>query len=525
MTFSKKDTIDALFRAWDRPDSPGCALGIYEDGESLYMRGYGCAHLEYGVPITPSTVFHVASLSKQFTAMAVGLLARSGRLSLDEDIRRYIPELPEGPPLTIRHFLHHLSGLRDQWDLLRLAGWRPADLRTTGDILRLVTRQKAQNFAPGTRFQYINTGYTLLGIAIERVTGVSLREYTEEHLFKPLGMRHTAFQDDHQRILPGRAQAYSMRPQGGWKINVPPYETVGPTGLFSTIEDFLLWERNFLRPIVGDAAFIQLALAPGAFNDGRPVSYGFGIMLGEYRGLPIAEHSGGDAGYRAHYLRFPEQRLAVVVFANALEIHPTVLARQVADVLLEGRFQSAPEAAVDGGPSGPELTSRVGLYRDQWSGITSKVKFCEGRLLLVPSTGGVYELLPAGPERFRFLNVDAECQFTSAGQMLVKYGAQPTGLCERVALEACGTKAPVSDYAGTYQSDELGVRWVLNVSGEALVLKRERFPDARIEFTSDDEGTTALGDFHLRFTRDGGGRVNGLSLCAERVWNVSFDRL
>jgi CubicO group peptidase (beta-lactamase class C family) len=533
-----REQIDRLFSSWNRPDSPGGALGIYQDGELIYARGYGAANLENAVPITPATVFHVASLSKQFTAMAVGLLARAGRLSLQEDIRRYVPELPEGPAITFRHIIHHTSGMRDQWDLLRLAGWRAADLKTTGDILWLASRQKEQNFPPGTRFQYSNIGYTLMAIAVERITGLSLQEYAEETIFKPLGMRHTCFQDDHRRLVRGRALAYSREAGGPWKLNIPAYETIGPTGLLSTVEDFAFWERNFLSPTVGDEDFIQQLLRPGTFDDGRPLSYGFGHILGQYRGLAVAEHAGGDAGFSSYYLRFPEQRFAVAIFCNSAEMRPGPLTRQIADLLLADHFKEGPTSdrhppswagRAAGATESSEFEAVTGLYRDQWSGTTLGVESRGGKIFLVPSTGGTYELLPAGPGCLRFPDVDAQCQFTPAegrtpARMKVTHAGQTTAVCERIEVAERGPES-LAEYAGTYWSEELGVHYTLAVAGGALILRRVKFADARIQFTSEDDGSTRSGDgVHLRFVRDGHNRITGLRLSAERAWNIHFVR-
>jgi CubicO group peptidase (beta-lactamase class C family) len=540
MNDAVREQIDSLFSTWNRLDGPGGAVGIYQDGELIYARGYGSANLENAVPITPSTVFHVASISKQFTAVAVGLLARSGRISLQDDIRRYVPELPKGPPITFRHIIHHTSGLRDQWDLLRLAGWRAADLKTTGDILWLASRQKELNFPTGTRYQYINTGYTLMAIALERITGLSLQEYAEANLFKPLGMRHTSFQDDHRRLVPHRAHAYSREAGGPWKLNIPAYETIGPTGLLSTVEDFTFWERNFLSPTVGDADFIQQVSRPGSFDDGRPLSYGFGLILGQYRGLPVAEHAGGDAGFASYYLRFPEQRFAAAIFCNASEMRPGLLARQVADLLLAKHFKEGPapdphvpswagRAAGTPAASSGEFEAMTGLYRDQWSGGTLRLESRGGKIFLVPSTGGTYELLPAGPGCLRFPDVDAQCHFTPAEgstpvRLRVTHAGQTTAMCERIDVEEPGPES-LAQYAGTYRSDELGVHYNLVISGESLVLRREKFEEARVQFTSEDDGSTRTGDgVHLRFIRDGQRHITGLLLNAERAWNIHFVR-
>ncbi|MGB8508918.1 MAG: serine hydrolase domain-containing protein [Pyrinomonadaceae bacterium] len=536
------EQIDAIFSAWANDESPGCAVGIYSEGGILYKRGYGSANLEHGISITSSTVFHVASLSKQFTATAIALLARSGRISLDDDIRRYIPEISSAPPITFRHIIHHTSGLRDQWDLLRLSGWRYADLKTTDDILRLAARQTDLNFQTGTRFQYINTGYTLMGIAVERVTGLSLGEYSEENVFKPLGMHDTFFQEDHQRIIKNRAQAYSRDSDGELHIDVPSYETVGPTGLFSTIEDFARWERNLLSPMIGDEEFVRQLHTGGALADGKPISYGFGLINGQHRGLEIAEHAGGDAGYRAHFLRFPGEQFAVAIFSNFSEMKPGQLARKVADICLAGRFPTEQaddtKAATWGGRErgnyaspAQDNESKCGSYRDALSGMTCRIEDRGGRLFLVSAEGGEYELTQAGDERFRFLEVDAECLFKPStddqpSRMIVSYAGEETGDCERIGdQQEEDSVRQLADYVAAYQSDELDCRYAIELSDDGLILRRAKFgtcalvPLRRDEFSCQNEG------LHLRFVRDEGGQVNEFVLSAERVWNVRFTRL
>jgi CubicO group peptidase (beta-lactamase class C family) len=536
------EQLDSLFAAWADDESPGCAVGVYLEGDVLYKCGYGSANLEHGIPITPSTVFHVASLSKQFTAAAIGLLARSGRLSLDDDIRRYVPELPDGPAITFRHIIHHTSGLRDQWDLLRLGGWRHADLKTTDDILRLAAQQTDLNFPTGTRFQYINTGYTLMGIAIGRVTGLSLREYTEESIFRPLGMHETFFQDDHQRIIRNRAQAYARGDDGHLRIDVPAYETVGPTGLFSTVEDFARWERNFLSPTVGDEEFVRQLHSPGTLADGKRTSYGFGLISGRYRGLEIAEHAGGDAGYRAHFLRFPGERFAVAVFSNFSELKPGQLARKVADICLAGRFPAEhsdeQELTAWGGraaghyaPPAQDLESKCGSYRDDLSGMTCRIEDRGGRLFLVSAEGGEYELTPAGDGRFRFLEVDAECLFKPPdgdrpARMIVSYAGEVTGDCERIGDdEEPDSERQLADYAATYQSDELDCRYVIEAANDRLMLRRAKFGACALVSIRRDEFSCRHEGLHIRFVRDEDGEVNGFVLSAERVWNIRFTRL
>ena len=250
--------VDRVFAAWQSTDGPGCALGVSRNGRAVYEHGYGMANLETGTPITPSSIFHVASVSKQFTAAAIMLLARDGKLSLDDDVRKYIPELPDyGVRITIRHLLTHTSGLRDQWNLLALARGRfEEDRITEADVMDIVPRQKALNFTPGAEYLYSNTGYTLAAVIVKRVSGKSLREFADERIFRPLGMTSTHFHDDYTMLVPGRTSAYASR-GSGWRVSIPNYDTYGATSLFTTVGDLLKWEANFDAPVVGDRALLD----------------------------------------------------------------------------------------------------------------------------------------------------------------------------------------------------------------------------------------------------------------------------
>src|SRR5688572_16119862 len=259
--------IDSVFALYNSGTSPGCATSVVRDGQPVFEKGYGMSDFQHGVPITPGSIFHVASISKQFAAMSMVLLARDGKLSLDDDVRKHIPEVPDfGRRITIRHLIHHTSGLRDQWSLLSMSGWRADDPKSEADILWLVSRQRALNFDPGAEHLYSNTGFTLLGTIVKRVTGKSLREFTTERIFAPLGMTSTHFHDDHTMIVPGRTSAYNPRQGAGrggasigvdnYAISIPVFDNAGATSLFTTVQDMAKWERNFLSPTVGDSQTI-----------------------------------------------------------------------------------------------------------------------------------------------------------------------------------------------------------------------------------------------------------------------------
>ena len=332
--------IDTIFSDLDSTRSPGCALGVIRDGDFLYRRGYGMASLEHAMPIDSDTVFYVGSVSKQFVAGSVLLAAEEGFLSLDDDIRNHISELPDyGATITVRHLIHHTSGLRDYLGLLRLAGRPAADVISDEEIVDLIVRQKALNFPPGSQYRYSNSGYFLLAEIVKRTTGETLRTFAERRIFEPLHMRDSRFHDDRRQIVPRRALAYTPASPDGFELDWSSnFDKVGSGGLLSTIDDFLAWDRNFEDPRVGSAQFLAQLLAPGKLLDGTPQDYAFGLRIASRRGMATISHGGSMFGYRSAYLRFPQQRFSVVAFCNLSSADPMQRVERVADLYLEGLY-------------------------------------------------------------------------------------------------------------------------------------------------------------------------------------------
>jgi CubicO group peptidase (beta-lactamase class C family) len=328
--------IDRIFAPWDKPDSPGCALAVVKDGHVVYQHGYGSANLDYNVPITPESVFYIASLSKQFVAASVALLAQQGKLSLDDDVREYVPELPDyGHTITIQHLVHHTSGLRDYLTLMQLAGMRWEDVHSEQEILELVCRQKGLNFAPGEKFRYCNTGYLLLAEIVHRVSGRTLRQFAQQEIFRPLGMVHSHFHDDSTHVVPNRAISYAPAENGTFRVNyLANWNKVGSGGLLSTAEDLARWDRNFYDKKLGGEEFVKTLHCRGTLNDGTVLPYAFGLVIGEYRGLKTVSHGGSFMGFRTVLMRFPEQTFSVIILANLADVNPTALAQEVAKVYL-----------------------------------------------------------------------------------------------------------------------------------------------------------------------------------------------
>jgi CubicO group peptidase (beta-lactamase class C family) len=344
--------IDAVFARYASPTAPGCAVGVFQNGRITYENGYGSANIEYDAPITPRTPFIMGSVSKQFTAAAIALLIEDGRLKPTDDVRTYVPELPDyGTTITIDHLVHHTSGLRDFWTLVQAADLRNDDGYSAGDVLRLAARQRHLNFTPGAEYNYSNTGYVLLGIVVQRVTGKTLRQFVDERIFTPLGMSHSHFHDDHTEPARGRASAYSPTAHG-WRINVWNNDIVGQGGLMTTVEDLQKWDENFYTGQVGGRALLARQLTQGVLNDGSTLTYAYGLEVTRYRGLPIVEHSGSTGGYRTDITRFPGQRTTVVTMCNVSSANAVALAHGVADVVLAGALGEPAAIAQTGATSG-----------------------------------------------------------------------------------------------------------------------------------------------------------------------------
>jgi CubicO group peptidase (beta-lactamase class C family) len=532
--------VDKVFEKWNRTDSPGCALGIYKDGQIVYKRGYGMANLNDDVPITPQTVFHVASMSKQFTAASILLLAQQGKLSLDDDVHKYIPELPDFQErITLRHLMHHTSGLRDQWALLGLAGWRYSqDLITDDDVMSVVVRQKALNFRPGEKELYSNTGFTLLALVVKRVSGMSLREYTSKNIFEPLGMTHTHFRDDHEEVIKHDALGYEQGTDGKpFRMSLTNFDTTGATSLHTTVVDLQLWDENFYHPRVGGADFTRQMQEKGKLNSGKEQDYASGLSIGTYKGLVTVGHGGADAGYRSDMERFPEQHFGAAVLCNAAEAAPGSLLRQVADIVLakdikEPAATTAKEPAKTGlvPMTAGQMQAIAGTYWKREDNDYQRIILKDGALQVDFGGEEYHALKPFAESHFHIGNVSwgehLDVHFVPAVDgkpALIEQswdGGKPN-VYERVEV-VNPTPAQLGEYVGVYISEEIDPEYRFEVRGDKLtVLRLKSKPDA-LRPATEDVFVGQLGT--LRFTRDANHHVSGFVLDDGRILGFQFTR-
>ncbi len=514
-SLSKK--VDAIFAEYDKTNSPGCALAILKDGKIIYKRGYGMSNMEYNIAITPTSIFQIASISKQFTAAAIIRLSLEGKLSLNDDIRKYIPEVPDfGHTITFNNLIHHTSGIRDQMWLQLLAGWRNGDLITEKDILDMLARQKALNFLPGEEYLYCNTGFTLAAVAVKRITGVSLRDYADSVFFKPLGMTNTHFHSDHAEITPNRTSAYSKDDKGIWKISIPVFDNYGATSLFTTVEDLAKWDENFYTKKVGGDAFINLMQTTGELNNKTPQTYASGLIVSNYKGYKTVGHSGAHAGYRSNIIRFPDEHFSVVILANLASINPNSLSYKVADLFLKDKSIQQPASKVDYNI----VKGWAGDYFEMRTQSLQKLTYKNEKLSM-----GATELMATGNATFNIPNSSSTLTFTgdSLNAQLEVFtegaGRNTYKKVKKIALSS----EKLEEYQGDFYSSELETKYSVFIKDSILLIKRPRYDDIKLEPLLKDI-FTVTGTSIIRFKRNNKDKIEGFFLSVGRVRNLYFEK-
>ena len=517
----RRAQVDAIFAEYQRTDSPGCALGVYREGAIEYARGYGMANLELGVAITPSTVFDIGSTSKQFSVFAVLLLEQDGKLDIDDEVRKYVPELPHyGPTITIRHLMQHTSGLRDYLALFYLGGIQWKDVTTGEDALDAIVRQKALNFEPGDEYLYSNSGFFLLSEIVKRVSGMTLPEFARERIFEPLGMRHTRYIDDPQDIVPNRSTGYDYTPEGELEIEMSDFEQTGDGAVYTTIEDLFLWNQNFYQPRVGTAEMLERMQAPGTLQSGEPMTYGLGLSMKTYRGLETVSHGGSWAGYRAELLRFPGEQLAVACLCNFGSTNPSDLAEKVAEFYLESRMtpEETPTPADFVTLSESELRAREGMYWDRVSGDYLLVSAKDGMLSLAGGSSASFR--PLSPTHF-VVESSPSVEASFEGEVL---SLRRRGEIQTFSRIEPWTPTPsgLAELGGSYRSEEVAGSIDVEVEGGSLVLRHRTIPPEPLKPTRPD--SFYRDGLSLSFTRDGAGKVVGFTLDMGRVEGIVYSK-
>jgi len=538
--------IDSVFRDYTKPAVPGCALGVFVRGQMAYGRGYGLADLERHVPITTSSLFDIGSTSKQFAAATIALLAADGKLAFSDDVRKYIPELPVyGRPITIDNLMHHTSGLRDYVGLLVLAGHSLEEATTDSQALALVVRQRHLNFPTGSRYEYSNTGYFLLSVIVQRITGKPLADVARERIFTPLGMTATRYRNHFAMLIPNRALGYAPSSDGqGFQNSMSNWEQTGDGAVQLSIDDALKWDDNFYAPRVGGQRLLAELQTRGTLDNGDTLKYARGLEIDQYRGLHRVQHGGDWIGYHAAFNRFPEQHTSIVVLCNSDGIEPTELADRVTDIVL-ARDLSAPElpaiattqssagssASPPGGaprPAGGGAGQFAGSYFA--ASVNEVIRVADsGGTLVLHAFAHALPLHPTGPSTFAAAAFPVSVTFTidSAGvgrSLQLRIGSDVEPTAERFP-PAAPTPEALKAYTGRFYSPELDVTWPVAMDSGHLVLESPRSTlvdiTGRLEPAMADAFTAGSG--FLRFSRDMSGRITGFDLSASRMRDIHFD--
>ena len=531
------EQVDQIFAEWDKSDSPGCALAVIRDGEIIYTRGYGMANLEHDVPIKPETIFDIGSTSKQFTALSILLLARHGELSLDDPIQKYLPEIPEYEnPVTVRNLVHHTSGLRDYLVLLALSNKPFENDYQEEEVIKLIASQKSLNFQPGEEFLYCNSGYLLMAEIVERVSGKNLREYADENIFKPLGMKNTHFHNNFKMIVKNRASAYAPLEEGGFEIDMGIFDVLGDGAVYTNVKDLFLWDQNFYHNILdgGDPELLTQMQTPGFLNSGEALDYAFGLRVSEYRGLKTVQHGGSWYGYRAQLIRFPEQKFSVICLANLGSMSPDNLAIKVAEVYL-GDLMTKEEIQTEGEAETDEITafdlpleklqSFCGKYKSKTGGNMVELELSDQNLFL-KIMGLSAKLVPQSENELRSIESPYDIRVKLGGNPLdmeldVNQGMLADSL--QKAEDFSLSTGELEEYCGDYYSDELDITYTLAIKEEIIQVSPKVLYMGSLNPVEKDVFNAKMPDFN--FIRDENGKITSFKLDAGRVKGILFNRL
>ncbi len=514
----RTDAVNKILAPLRDPNAPGCAIGVMQNGRFLYSTAFGLADLETHAPLTPASAFHVASMSKQFTAAALFFLVENGKVHLSDSVRHFVPELPDyADAITVADLLHHTSGLRDFGPLLDISGRGEESLDVAGS-LKLLARQKALNFTPGAGYEYTNSDYLLLSVIVERVTGMSLAAYAEERLFGPLRMTNTQFYGQYDKLRL-RAAGYVERGARFRKTSAPML-VAGDGGLFTSIEDLLRWDDNFANPTLGGLSFLNFMFARGRLRTGQPLPYAAGLILGRYAGLEVVSHPGALPGYRSEMIRFPGQHLTVACLCNRGDEESPILARRIADVYLEDKLRPLRGAAnLDYASSSfPELD---GVWEAPQGWILRAWSSTDGMWLELPE--GEFKLYPLNQRQLFADTGTNRLSLTkvSRDELTLAWDRFPHVVYHRLEGAGMGSVDP-APYLGDYRSGEADARYRVFLQDGHMWIAGAAAWNVAVEPVAADR--FLAGPWTLHFVRDSNGRVQGMQLHAPRLWNLWFDK-
>lgn len=527
--------VDALFKRWDTPNSPGCVIGIVRNDSLIYAKGYGLANVEYGVPNTPETIYHMASVSKQFTAYAIVLLAKQGKLQLDDDIHKYLfwfPDLKE--KITIRHLLNHTSGIRDQWQLLAIAGTRLDDVIKQEQIIKVLSKQRALNFKPGDQYSYSNSGFTMLAEIVKSVTGQTLRQFTDSAIFKPLGMNDTHFHDDYIEVVKNRSYSYYRKDRDGFSNSILSYSNAGATSLFTNVNDMAKWVMNFYNHKVGKQEDIETLTQKGRLNNGKESSYALGIVNNTNKGWKQYSHNGADAGYRTFVTIFPDLKMGFIVFSNLGDFDTGGKGYQMVDLFVKDSIKKAiapADPVVDASKAILKNVARAkGFSGNYIADDGDQLNFkLNGQKLYWEQYGRTDLLLKLEKDTFQ-VAIAGDLKFlfstTTTGDTLVKECWAGGRSFLKYASASKQTDKQLQAYTGTYYCPELDCKYGIVLKGRDLILTNNKYEDTKLRLVTKDH---ILSDYwwmgHLKLLRNNKKQIAGFEVSNGRIMHLRFNKI
>lgn len=527
--------VNEVFSQWNKP-VPGLSVSVVSDGKVIFSKGYGLSSIEYNIQAGPSTLYQVASVSKQITAMSVLLLESKGKLSLNDNLRKYFPEMPEyANSITLKHLIYQTSGLRDYWEVLGAAGWRYDDVITREQVLDIVCRQKGLTSRPGYEEIYTNTGYMLLAEIVSKVSGMPFAEFVRENIFMPLKMNHSFILDDNESVIKNAACSYHFA-GGVFKKSLLNNNVTGSTNLYTTVEDMSLWTLNFAKPVVGSPDIIRRMLTKGTLDSGDSTSYAMGLDTGPYRGLMLIGHRGAEAGYRSFFGMFPSQNLTVIIFSNNAEADPASLGLKIADLILKDKFPSETADAA------PKLTSAAQV-KDEYSSNTSVLAIFAGEYELRPGyiisvtseEDGLYveahevpksRLVRVSEKEFTLPLMNAKLTFSGDGEGSVSKMNLDLNGQQMVAprlKDFDAASVNIGNFTGTFYSPELRTVYTFVPGNGQLTLQHQRMADFSFKATASDQ--FSADKRRVDFVRGADGKITGFMYSSGRIRNIWFEKV
>ena len=526
----KSQKIDSIFNSWTETNHPGGAIGIMQNGEVIYSKAFGLASLEYQVPNTTETIFNVGSVSKQFTAMGIVLLQEKGLLSIDDDIRKYLPDMPDfGHTITIRHMLHHTSGMRSLHAMLRLAGWRDDDSRTNEDLYRFMLNQKELNFIPGDEYLYCNTGYMLMVNIIENVTKEKFPQWMKANVFKPLGMSNTYVEDRYDRIVPNNATSYYGAKDDFFRA-VEYWGYVGSGNVHSTTNDLLTWLQNFSTPSSEWSSAFELLKTTDELNDGSENNYAFGVSLDEFKGYKRVQHGGAIGGFRAYASTYPEEQLSIAVLTNFSSSNSGGIERNIANILLKTNPNATAQKdkqEISKTVISFPLEQLTGKYEIQ-SGVIANITIENDSLHVLQewnnseyniyrTKGNTYQIPKEANIQFTF----SELKDNSTQLLSVNQNGRKTDAKRYVEEDL--SSISLNDYVGRFYSPELESTLDINLKEDQLIGHHGRHGDFPMKLLSTDV-LEIPGFASIDVVRNAENVITGIRISNGRARNVLFEK-